>query len=1055
MKIYHRISALITVCTMFLATDGYTTAVAEDQTLNVSSDSVEFQDSLILYEPIDESSLIPIEAAMNDCRLLNYIDEEQFESSKFVYRLPTSEDLNSYVFVNDDGDKVVYIMDENTKFIDSNGEVVEKDLTLSQLEDGFGIAKNDIKVLLPYDLSNGITMDYQGYAINILPCSLSENTMAEEVDGSVAYKSALSDNVSLLYTPLLSGIKENIVLSSYVSDAQYDFILKTNGLSALCEEGNWYLTSDDSSSEKFAIGNVEIYDAVGKPGIGSLDIEETEIEGEYIVHIMADDDYLSDETTTYPVIIDPTITVSDNTHGSNSIVDAPIFAGYPTSNFGGFVYDRVGTPSTVYGVGRTVVKLTGLTNTSDYQNVIADQITDVKFYAREAVGGASQYINVYPLSNNTWTETNVTWNSIGGYNTSVNFGASMTNNQWTAFNITNLVKGWKNGTYDEDAGFIFVNSNESNDECFCSSEHSTSSYRPYVVVTYNSPGYGGGNSFDNAGSLSLNTSVAVKIAYSGEKRYFTYTPASTGFYSFESMSISSGDPVGTLYNLNRQSIAYNNNYSGNNFKITYHLISGVQYYFTSGCNSTGTGIYSVKFYAETNPSAIAISSNVSVENSYYVSNNISYQPKYYRITPTVTSEYLFYSFNQSNDPQIWIYNSNLTQVGTDDDLGGNSNFRLNATLNTGQTYYIVSANYRPKIGTYTMGIGMLADIPTDDYYIKNIGSGLNVDIHGPYEQEFVHQWSFHTDDQEDWKIQKQVDGYYTIQSEFGANKYIGVSSTSIGSDNIKLYTSISDSTRWKIYITYDGNLFLEPKNGKGKTIYAPNTTLGTELQLEYISSSVSNRNKWIFEVKSTTPLEGQRWDQWCWAASARMMVNNYYAIPDERTQNEAVNAVKGSVIDEPANVSETAKAGKYYRSASTWINELNLTSSYWTIYSEDTLRRFIDDGNAVVILRGWYPNGVNRDGGHFTCIVGYTTVFVDGELQYRYYLYNPWPNPKPTPWDSPIITTGQVFIVSYEWICNGQNALSEKDWAPDKGAWDGVVVVNTSYASNTISPVVG
>ena len=131
------------------------------------------------------------------------------------------------------------------------------------------------------------------------------------------------------------------------------------------------------------------------------------------------------QDTVYPVTIDPSITVSDNTHGSNSIIDAPIFSGYPDSNFGGFVYDRIGTPSSTYGVGRTVVKLSGLTNSSDYQNMIADQITDVKFYAREAIGGSSQYINVYPLTNTTWTETGVTWNNIGNYNTAINCGSSM------------------------------------------------------------------------------------------------------------------------------------------------------------------------------------------------------------------------------------------------------------------------------------------------------------------------------------------------------------------------------------------------------------------------------------------------------------------------------------------------------------------------------------------------------------------------------------------------------------------------------------------------------
>ena len=35
------------------------------------------------------------------------------------------------------------------------------------------------------------------------------------------------------------------------------------------------------------------------------------------------------------------------------IIDAPIFAGYPDRNFETYVYNRVGTPSQEYGIGRT------------------------------------------------------------------------------------------------------------------------------------------------------------------------------------------------------------------------------------------------------------------------------------------------------------------------------------------------------------------------------------------------------------------------------------------------------------------------------------------------------------------------------------------------------------------------------------------------------------------------------------------------------------------------------------------------------------------------------
>ena len=77
---------------------------------------------------------------------------------------------------------------------------------------------------------------------------------------------------------------------------------------------------------------------------------------------------------------------------------------------------------------------------------------------------------------------------------------------------------------------------------------------------------------------------------------------------------------------------------------------------------------------------------------------------------------------------------------------------------------------------------------------------------------------------------------------------MGISNSSIGSENVKLFSSISDATRWKFYITCDGQLFIESKNAVGKSIYSPNSTSGTKLQLEFISSPVTDRTKWIFGI---------------------------------------------------------------------------------------------------------------------------------------------------------------------------------------------------------------
>lgn len=423
---------------------------------------------------ISEESMIP-----------KYIDGSQFNAAGHIQRLTELEDLNTYVFANADGTRSVYIMYENVKYVDKNGIVREKDVSLKSKVGGFGIVQSDIELLIPTNPAHGIDFEYSGFAIKLTPQGLTSVASAVQSNNSIVYDEAYGENTKLVYTPMLSGVKEDIVLNGYTANPNYTFTLETDGLFVHNNDGSYYLADSDKTEPIFYLGEILIYDAVGKPSVGTMTVSAI-IEGEkYLLTVTADSDFLSDPTTMYPVTIDPSITVSDSTT-TGSIIDSPIFEGYPDRNFATYLFNRVGTPSEeAYGIGRTVVKLSGLTSSNEYKTISANQITNVTFYAKEASGGSTQYINLYPLtSNTTWTETSVTWNNIGSHTTSVNYGNTMYNGQWTAFNITYLVKAWKNETYPADAGFIMTNENEANDKCFYSSEYPTSSYRPYVVMTY-------------------------------------------------------------------------------------------------------------------------------------------------------------------------------------------------------------------------------------------------------------------------------------------------------------------------------------------------------------------------------------------------------------------------------------------------------------------------------------------------------------------------------------------------------------------------------------------
>lgn len=305
-------------------------------------------------------------------------------------------------------------------------------------------------------------------------------------------------------------------------------------------------------------------------------------------------------------------------------------------------------------------------------------------------------------------------------------------------------------------------------------------------------------------------------------------------------------------------------------------------------------------------------------------------------------------------------------------------------------------------------------------------------------------------------------GYFSIKSAHSGsvNYYMAVSDDSSALDKPIVIRSATETTltegmKWKVETTANGAYKIIPKTGEATNyVLATSVSTGTNnknlLQGDYIDNN-SYRDEWFFERRSETTIEGQRWEFWCWATSARMLANHYSSVADDRTQNNAVSAVKGSVVNAGGSHIDAIGAVGYYRSNDISTNTLNLVGDFGSRFSESTLIRLLNAGHVVYIGRGHYDTSNNRAGGHALLIVGYTMVSLDDTLQYRYIIYDPWPASPPSPWNSPQITTGQEMVRSYQWICNGRNALNSSH--VDDGIWDRYVVVQTDYSNVTLTPV--
>ncbi len=474
-----RFSILMVLCTLVTSVV-LPESTAGDENKNIQQEEIGYNWEEENYIEKEEG-LIP-----EDSILFQYVEQEKFDKKNHSFRMENEEHLDTYVFQNEDGTKTVYYMNEKVKYIDEDGNTREKDIRLVKKEKGFGIGQNEVELFLPENPIEGVDVEFSGYTVTLIPQSENGQAVAEMVGNSIVYDEFFDENSYLKYTPILAGIKEDIVLESYAENVSYDFLLETDGLYLYNDDKGYYLADVAKEEAIFDLGQVIVYDAIGKPCMGTMEVSTVEEGKKYMLTLSVSDEFLTDPTTEYPVTIDPTITISDNETGTGSILDAPIFKGYPSKNYGNYYYNSVGTTSSAYGIGRTVVKLPGLYNSEEYLSISdADQIQSVIFGAKDATGGSSQRIYLYPLTENTtWTESNVTWNNVGAYSTALSYSASLKYGQVTEYDITEFAKAWINGEYSATAGFIMINKDESRNRSFCSSEHSTTDYRPYVEMTY-------------------------------------------------------------------------------------------------------------------------------------------------------------------------------------------------------------------------------------------------------------------------------------------------------------------------------------------------------------------------------------------------------------------------------------------------------------------------------------------------------------------------------------------------------------------------------------------
>ena len=464
---------------------------------------------------------------------VSYDAKDEYDFSGDV----VSKDEYSTVFLNEDGSYTALMYSSAIRYEDENGvlsdidtslvkkEGLREDVNMSESPEEsvfYESANTPVKTYLPETLSESSYLKavYKGYEISLLPITKDSASFVTEEGSSLLseelsfeYASAASgvageltqnvsdlygqsedkltslsynafgaeSSVSLNYSALPFGLKEELIINRYTGVNSFDFAFKTSGAYAvLSEHGAIILYDNETNEEIGALCAPYAYDASGvaEYEVVSYDLREIS-EGSYIITLSADEAYLKDEERAYPVTLDPTVTY----RGSSEIYDSYVKSYYPNTNF--YTSSTMLIPVGYGGEGfsRTYIKIPSVSSLS------GKLVSSAYFYGMEE-GNGSPYANVeIRRVLNDWSPYSVTWNTQPSYSSSVECTTAFNGSEssFKRWNVTSLVSKWASGEY-ENHGFVFKASTEStsvrNYGDIYGSRTGAANLRPYLAVNY-------------------------------------------------------------------------------------------------------------------------------------------------------------------------------------------------------------------------------------------------------------------------------------------------------------------------------------------------------------------------------------------------------------------------------------------------------------------------------------------------------------------------------------------------------------------------------------------
>ncbi len=188
---------------------------------------------------------------------------------------------------------------------------------------------------------------------------------------------------------------------------------------------------------------------------------------------------------------------------------------------------------------------------------------------------------------------------------------------------------------------------------------------------------------NNTLQLSSGTSLGANpVVLQNDSIWYSFTPQTTGFYSF--YSVGALDTYLSLYDESYSRYAVDDD-SGDslNAHIDMYLLAGKTYYLQVRQYTYGSGTCNV--YA--NMQRVVKISEVTYTSSYSYAFAVG-KANFFRFIPDTTRTYTFETNSLNGDPYMTLYDHTMSQIAYNDGGSDGTNSLISYSLEAGEIYYI-------------------------------------------------------------------------------------------------------------------------------------------------------------------------------------------------------------------------------------------------------------------------------------------------------------------------------------------------------------------------------